>query len=141
MANCVARGARRARTARRADVRTCLADTRDSALVDRFLELDFFLADAMSLVPVDLRRANRTILKSDGRDSLHLAPFARTVLAIQPPSISYGAADSDCLDCANLADNAELHARRLPQEPSDDTARSRGIERKVGEKASERRAA
>ena len=85
----------------------------DTLLPERFLELDFFFPDAMCFVPVQLSPTNRTIRKSNRRDSLHLAPLACSVLSVESPSISDAASGCDDVNVLNSSDQFEAHARSL----------------------------
>lgn len=83
--------------------------------VDRLLELELFLSDAMSFVPMQFGFADRTIGKPDRRHSLHLAPLPAAVHPVQSTTIAQAVSRGDRLRFPNIAENLKPHTGSLPR--------------------------
>src|SRR5947208_8379554 len=77
------------------------------------LRLEFFPANTVCFIPMQLSSADPAVLKPDASYALHLAPTALAVQAPQPRKILYRGADGDRLDFRDLAENYELHGSAL----------------------------
>jgi hypothetical protein len=80
---------------------------------DGSFELDFFLADPMRFVPVELCFADRTISQPNRRNAFHLPPYAATVLPTQPSPIAQTRSGCDCFGRPNWTEYLEVHVRSL----------------------------
>lgn len=85
-------------------------------LVDIPLPLDFFPADAMRFIPVQLRLAHRSAFESYQRYALHFTPPARAIESPKPLEIPDTPADGDRVDASDLSDNLEKHRPRFSTE-------------------------
>lgn len=81
--------------------------------IDVALDLKLFASDAMSFVPVYLRKPSRAIRKSDTGDTLPLPPAAATVEFAQSCNFPNGRADSKRLDMGNVSDDLKVHQPML----------------------------
>jgi hypothetical protein len=92
---------------------------------DWLLELDLFLADAMSFVPVQFSFANRTIRKANGCYSLHFSPPTGSVLPVEPATIANACPRGNRLDSPEFRENFEPHVPSLAQSFRENTTFAR----------------
>jgi hypothetical protein len=82
---------------------------KDFPLIEDPFDLEFFGANAMCFIPVQLRLANRTINELHGCQSLFLTPSTPTVRLPEPSELPDRTARSDCHDLINLPNDFEKH--------------------------------
>jgi hypothetical protein len=75
----------------------------------RELELEFFLADAVGFVPMDLRVVDCSVQQTNGCESFQLPPFAAPVLPVEPRQIADSGARCDGLSIPDVSYNLEIH--------------------------------
>jgi hypothetical protein len=80
------------------------------ALSQKVLDLEFLLADASSFVPVNLREADRSILKTNRGYPLALSPSATPIQLSESSYLPYSGAYGERLDLRDVADDREVHA-------------------------------
>jgi hypothetical protein len=80
--------------------------------VERLFELEFFLADAMRFVPVNLSVANRTIGKANDCVPLDLAPLTSAIQPRETPAIAQARPFGDHADRSYFSDDLESQASR-----------------------------
>jgi hypothetical protein len=67
-------------------------------------------ADAVGLIPVDLRKADRAVLKPNSRHALPFPPAASSVRAAKPRKFADTRPLRDYLDLAERLEELEVHA-------------------------------
>jgi hypothetical protein len=80
------------------------------ALSQNVLDLEFLLADACRFIPMDLREADRPVLKSNLGYPLALSPSATPIQLSESRYLSDTRADGERLDLRDVADDREIHA-------------------------------
>lgn len=74
-------------------------------------------ADAVSLIPVEFRNANRAVSQAHAADALPLAPAALSVSTLKASEFANAMAHSDSLDLSQPVENLEIHASIVRREP------------------------
>lgn len=82
-------------------------------LVDVAPDFELFASNAMSFVPVYLRKPRGAIRQSDTGDTLSFPPTATTIELAQSPNFSDRGADSKCLDVGDFSDDLKVHGPML----------------------------
>lgn len=77
--------------------------------VDIALDLELSASNAMSFVPVYLRKPSSAIRKSDTGNTLSFPPAAATIELAQSPDFPNGRADKECLDMGDFSNDLEIH--------------------------------
>jgi hypothetical protein len=77
------------------------------------LELEFFLTDAMRLIPMNFRSANSTIFESDASEPLPLSPQTQSVRLAQSTDVVDRAAARDSLGSFYSSKDRERGGQRL----------------------------
>jgi len=75
----------------------------------RELELEFFLADAVRFVPMDLCVVDCSVQQTNGCESFQFPPFATPVLPVEPCQIADSGARCDWLSVPDVSYNLEIH--------------------------------
>ena len=78
------------------------------------LDLELFLADARSLVPVNFSHVDCLVRQLHFGDALSFPPATATVESPEASKLSYTRAGGECLRARDLADDREVHGRILP---------------------------
>jgi hypothetical protein len=75
----------------------------------RELELEFFLADAVRFVPMDLCVVDCSVQQTNGCESFQFPPFATPLLPVEPCQIADSGARCDWLSIPDVSYNLEIH--------------------------------
>jgi len=74
-------------------------------------DLVFLSADAVGLIPVNLRAAEDSVAEPNLCEALPLSPAAGTVNLLEPHQLPNASSGGDCFNASDLADNGEMHPR------------------------------